>query len=264
MKKGKVKDLVVATKEETISTILTSDSFSEFAGALAESVVSEGVAGIVGELAGAVIPGINSIRLSYKQKRFEYRVKKALEFIYGKLDTLEANFSSLEQNLKDEFKTKYLDWMLDNLYEEKQDEKIPYHVNGYINLMNNSANDNLMLMFFETINELTELDIDVLKMYDINSADNIFTLCEKHRLSPDQTLVIKEKLSRLGLLQSKNEEYREENLDYIADYLLRVAQESKKSKPKDIEFKKNKITKIKRSESFHITSLGRNFLSIIS
>jgi sporulation protein YlmC with PRC-barrel domain len=77
MKKGKVKDLVVATKEETISTILTSDSFSEFAGALAESVVSEGVAGIVGEVAGAVIPGINSIRLSYKQKRFEYRVKKA-------------------------------------------------------------------------------------------------------------------------------------------------------------------------------------------
>ena len=143
MKKGKVKDLVVATKEETISTILTSDSFSEFAGALAESVVSEGVAGIVGEVAGAVIPGINSIRLSYKQKRFEYRVKKALKFIYGKLDTLEANFSSLEQNLKDEFKTKYLDWMLDNLYEEKQDEKIPYHVNGYINLMNNSANDNL-------------------------------------------------------------------------------------------------------------------------
>ena len=31
MKKGKVKDLVVATKEKTISAILTGDNFSLFA-----------------------------------------------------------------------------------------------------------------------------------------------------------------------------------------------------------------------------------------
>ena len=264
MKKGKDKDLLGATQEEAVSSLVSSESFSECLETLAECVVSEGVADIIGDVAGAAVPILNGIRLSYKQKRFERRVKDILKVFGQRIDALETNFSSLQENMQETFKTKFLDWLLDNLYKEKQDEKIPYHINGYINLMNDSANDNLMLMFFETLNELTELDIDVLRMYAADSQDNIYTLCERHGLSPDQTMVIKEKLSRLGLLQSKNEEYREENLDYVVEYLSKIAEESKKSKPKNIEFKKNKINKIRRSESFHITRLGNNFLTLIS
>ena len=35
--------------------------------------------------------------------------------------------------------------------------------------MSNEYNDNLLLMFFNTINELTELDIDILRLYNYDS-----------------------------------------------------------------------------------------------
>ena len=40
--------------------------------------------------------------------------------------------------------------------------------------MSNEYNDNLLLMFFNTINELTELDIDILRLYNYDSEDNIW------------------------------------------------------------------------------------------
>ncbi len=130
--------------------------------------------------------------------------------------------------------------------------------------MSNEANDNLMLMFFNTVNELTQLDIDVLKMYSFDGGDDIYTLCEKYNLQPEQTMVIKEKLARLGLLQSKNDEMRDANLDYLVDYLSDVDAENKKKNPRNIPLHKTKIKKIKKSDTFHITGLGQSYLRIIS
>ena len=56
----------------------------------------------------------------------------------------------LSETVQNKFNETYLEWLLDNLYEEKQAEKVSYHVNGFINLMSNDVNDNLMLMFFNT------------------------------------------------------------------------------------------------------------------
>ena len=153
---------------------------------------------------------------------------------------------------------------MDNIYDEKQSEKIPYHVNGYINFMTNETNDNLMLLFFNTLNELTQLDIDVLKMYDMNSEENILTIRERYNLNFEQTMVIKEKLTRLGLLQSKNDEQRYLNIDYVVDYLIAVEKDSKKSKPRGVTLQKSKIKKPNRAESFCITRLGRSYLQIIA
>ena len=95
--------------------------------------------------------------------------------------------------------------------------KVPYHVNGFINFMNNDSNDNIMIMFFDTLNQLTQLDIDALKMYDINSPENYNSLTQKYNLLPEQIKVIKEKLAGLrGLLYSKNDEQRDSNIDTIS------------------------------------------------
>ena len=131
-------------------------------------------------------------------------------------------------------------------------------------MMNDEANDNLILMFFNTLNELTNLDIDILKIYSQDLSANINNVCEKYNLDYYQIRIIKEKLVRLGLLQSRNDEYHDNNLDYVVEYLMKVEQDRKKSKPSGVNFQKNKIKKISRNDSYVITSLGTSYLKIIS
>lgn len=264
MNKGKIKDFILATKDEIVNVTVDSETISEIVNNIGETVVSEGTAVIIGEIVGAIAPRKNGIRLSYKQNRFERNVKQALEVICKRIQTLELNYSLLDKEIQEKFSTEYLEWLLDNLYDEKQKEKIPYHVNGYINLMSNEANDNLMLMFFDTMNELTQLDIEVFNLYSIHSQDNIWALCKRYNLTPEQTNVIEEKLARLGLLESRNDEQRDKNLDYIVEYLEAQDKDSKKKKPSGVNFPKTKIKSIKRFESYSITQLGNGYLKVVS
>ena len=52
------------------------------------------------------------------------------------------------------------------------------------------------------------------------------------------------------------------NIDEIVDYLNKVDKEQKKSKPKDVRLPP--IKKPNRSTSYAITSLGRDYLKVIS
>lgn len=63
-------------------------------------------------------------------------------------------------------------------------------------------------------------------------------------------------------MYSKNDEQRDDNIDEIVDYLNKVNKEQKKSKPKDVRLPK--IKKPNRSTSYAITSLGRDYLKVIS
>ena len=176
---------------------------------------------------------------------------------------LEANYSLLNESVQEKFKHEYLEWLLDNLWNEKQQEKIPLHVNGYINFMTDKVNDNLMLMFYNTLSELTMLDIDTLRMYSYESEENIFSLCERYGLEPEQTRVIKEKLVRLGLLQNRNDLRRDQNIDEIAEYLEKVDRDHRKKSPSGVKFPTG-IKKVSHVDTYVITGLGRGFLKSIS
>lgn len=258
----KVYDFLNASKEEITDMALESDIIKSVVTDFAKLALSEGSAVIVGNIISTLSPRINNIRLNYKQSRFERHVASTLSVIKEKIDVLERNYSALNEEVKEKFSTEYLEWLLDNLYEEKQADKVLFHVNGYLNLMNNDANDNLMLMFFNTINELTMLDIDVLNMYNYESSENINTLCEKYKLDYNQINVIKAKLERLGLLENKNEMQRDSNVDLIVEYLKKLDQEQKKRNPKEIKIPN--IKKISKTKSYTITNLGRSYLKIIS
>ncbi len=262
MEKRKIKDFLIASKDETFNTLIDSDMLPAAIEEIADFVVSEGTAEIVGALVGAFAPRVNGIRLNYKQNRFEKRIISALALMAQRIDVMERNYSTLTEEIQEKFRGIYVEWLLDNLEEEKQQGKVTYHVNGFINLMNNEANDNLMLMFFHTINQLTQLDIDVLSLYNRESQENIISLCNRYNLKMEQVAVIKEKLERLGLIYSKNDEQRDSNIDVIVDYLNKVDKEQKKSKPKGVRLPN--IKKPNRSTSYAITSLGRDYLRVIS
>jgi len=256
-----IRDLAKSVADEGVSSALNSENLPEVIADVADVVLSEGSSLIVGNILGAVAPRINSIRQNYKQNRFERNVREAL-IVFGKrIDELETNFKNLNTDMKEKFNGIYLDWLLDNLYSERQASKVPYHVNGFINFMNNDSNDNIMIMFFDTLNQLTQLDIDALKMYDIDSPENYNTLMKKYNLLPEQIEVIKEKLARLGLLYSKNDDQRDSNIDTVVEYLRKVDQDAKTKKPKGVKLPN--IKKPNKAERYSITNLGRGYLRTI-
>lgn len=100
MKKGKIKDFLLATKDEAVDITVESGVISEIIKNIGETVVSEGPAMIIGEIAGAIAPRINGIRLSYKQNRFESHVKQALEIISKRIERVELNYENLDKEIQ--------------------------------------------------------------------------------------------------------------------------------------------------------------------
>lgn len=262
MEKGKIKDLLSAAKDEAVEALLGSEEAPETVKRIAELVVSEETATVIGTIFGAVAPRINSAHLSYKEKRLERYVENVLSVMSDRIETLENNFASLNNEMQEKFSGVYIEWLLDNLYDEKQEEKVPSYVNGYISMMSNEANDNLMLIFFDTISQLTQLDIEILKLYSMESLDDIFELCKRNHLEYEQTEMIKEKLTRLGLLYSRNDEQRDNNLDLIVDYLAKLDRDNRSKNPKGVKIPR--IRKPSRSESYDISPLGTSYLKLIS
>ncbi len=77
----------------------------------------------------------------------------------------------------------------------------------------------------------------------------------------NQIRFIKEKLERFGLLQSRNEEMNDDNLDRIVKYLEKVKKENRKRNPNDV--KVPSLKRVSSSDSYRITSLGRSYLTMI-
>lgn len=262
MQKGKVKDFFSSVHEEGFQAILESECVPDVVTTVANTVTTEGASLFLGSIIGAAAPRINNVRMNYLQKRFENRVEEALKIMQNKIALIEENYALLSEELQEKFRGLYVEWLLDNLNSERQPEKVVSHVNGYINMMANETNDDVMIMFCDTLNQLTQLDIDVLRLYGIKQNENVWKLMDRYSIKPEQLQIIKEKLVRFGLLYSKSDDLRDDNIDAVVKYLLAVEAESKKRTPKNIKMKDVKKPKV--NEMYSITRLGRDFLLKIS
>ncbi|SHH92978.1 hypothetical protein SAMN02745229_01202 [Butyrivibrio fibrisolvens DSM 3071] len=260
MAKGRLKDLISAVSENGVKDLLESDAAKTVAVELGKHIVEEETALVIGSVFAAIAPRLNGIRITYKEKRFERNVAEAISIVNKKIDEIDNKINALSEVMQDKFSGKYIEWILDNLYEEKQTEKVPYHVQGFINMMNMDTTDDIMMIFLETLNQLTVLDIDVLKMYSHEYEENWQNVLEKRGISYEQMDMIKAKLERLGLLYSNNDDQRDTNTDLIADYLEKRVKEENKRNGNPSKIKLGKIKKVSRSESYSITKLGREFL----
>lgn len=260
--KEQVKDLILAIKEEGITAILESDSIKSLITELAKQVTTEDASLLLGSIFGAIAPRCNSVILSYKQNRLERNTEAMIEALMARLDLLERNLTLLNPAMKKQYRTQYIEMLLDNVIDERQEEKIKWNVNGFINLMTDESNENIMQLFFDTLSELNVLDIDTLRMYAINSDIRITDIVDKYGIDYDQVRLVKEKLVRLGLLYRKNDEVRDTNLDEITIYLQNLEKDLKKKNPKGVKLS-NKVKKISGNESYRITNLGVGFLKSI-
>lgn len=85
---------------------------------------------------------------------------------------------------------------------------------------------------------------------------------EKYGLDWEQQRLVKEKLTRCGLLARKNDAVRDDDLNSLVEYLQKVEADNKKRTPHGVKLP-NSIRKLSGQETYSLTKLGRDFLKMI-
>lgn len=257
-----INDLFSAVKEDGITAVVESETFKQSLLELVGIILSGPAAPIVGSIIAASAPRINGIFLSYKQHRFERNIKSLLSALSERVTVLENNYQKINDKMKDLYNGVFVEMLLDSIVDEPQEEKIEYNANAFVALMTNEANENIMNYFFNTLSELTVLDVDILCLYSQITEIDWDDIQQKHGVEWDHIQIVKEKLVRLGLLFRKSDRLRDKNIEEIVEYLIKVDSDSKKNKPKGVKFP-HSIKKLGHSESYGITNLGMSFLNCI-
>ena len=259
MAKSKIKDFLLAVKDEGVSALLESDEFKQGATTVLEHVVNnQGTAIIAGSIIGAAAPRLNSVILSFKENRFERNTNMALELIGNRLDEIDSRVFT-EDQIK-AIVSNEIPLFLDSLYEERQSEKVKYHVSAFINSMGQNVDESVLINAYDTINQLTEVDIEILECYIPFSGSDFTSVLQKHGIDNKEYRLIREKLNRFGLLDSKNDDIREQNLQSAVDYISAVAKENKKKNPGMVRTPKFKKTHT--TESYNLSFAGRRLLTM--
>ncbi len=255
----RIKDLVDGTTG-VIGEIIAEDVIPTLGAAMLKGTAIE----VATDAVSAISPRIGGIMIAYKQKRLERNWEQYIALIAEHQEELNQRLNKLEEKQREEVKDIYFPLVSDYVGEEKQSEKIKFIVNGFINL---SAGINMQedttLMYYDTLSQLSMLDLRVLKLYTqqyINgdqTGDDIYTVMADYQIDMAQVSMIKEKLLRQGLLLSQNEEKMEENINNVSEFIEGLSKNKKNLKLK-------RINKIRRSDSYKITSYGRKFLNFFT
>lgn len=269
--KETAQDLAGATVEVGVTEFL--DNLPELGIAAANIIGNEAVSAAIqtltGGLLGAVAPAFLGVKLSYQQRRFERNMVKMLNAVVQKQDIIEQRLNQLAPDVRQKFiDGPYRDVLFDNIIAENQEQKVQDNINGYINVMGlENPNDDVIFTFFHTLSQMNELDIRILRLYlptyekGEEGHETFLDVMREENIDESQYNFIREKLCRLGMLDSKNEANRDENLDMLGTTLTELIKQLYSKKPKEV--KAPKLKRITRSESYDITRLGRQYLAFI-
>ena len=269
--KETAQDLAGAAVEVGVTELL--DNLPELGIAAADIIGNEAVSAAIqtltGGLLGDVAPAFLGVKLSYQQRRFERNMVKMLNAVVQKQDIIEQRLNQLAPDVRQKFiDGPYRDVLFDNIIAENQEQKVQDNINGYINVMGlENPNDDVIFTFFHTLSQMNELDIRILRLYlpiyetGEEGHETFLDVMREENIDESQYNFIREKLCRLGMLDSKNEANRDENLDILGTTLTELIKQLYSKKPKEV--KAPKLKRITRSESYDITRLGRQYLAFI-
>lgn len=266
-----LQDFAGATVEVGVSTVLENlpELGVEAAEILGNEVLGTTIQTLAGGFLGAVAPAFLGIKLSFQQRRFERNMVKMVNTIKQKHEIIARRLDLLEEEVRQKFiDGPYRDVLLDNITSENQEQKVQDNINGYINLMGvENPNDDVVFNFFHTLSQMNELDIRVLRLYrptfgmSEEEHESFWDIMKEENIDETQYNFIREKLYRLGMLDSKNEANRDENLDLLGKTLAELIKQLYAKKPKEV--KTPKLKRISRTESYRITRLGHQYLAFI-
>ncbi len=255
----KIKEIIEPAEGPMLDVV--SDLFvPEIAEKAVGNFASAATAEVIGEVAGSFIPGVSGMIMSYKQARFERNIEKMISELMTRMDEFNQYFESLDDEIASKVKDQFFGIMTDHAAKATQEEKIKLIVNGYINLVKDGhPKEDIVMMYYDTLDELTLLDIRVLKLYAMyidEDRDSIVRIWSDYEIDQTQTNLITEKLSRLGLIEDRREtDYNKlfDNVKNIMDYLQKLEKGTRNNKLK--------TTRLTTSKSNTLTSYGRRFLN---
>lgn len=263
----KVKDASLAIVESGTETVL--DNLPKLSGALAQADL-HGAASVVADgVVGAVAPGVFGAVMGYKVRRFERNVIELISELSSSMDKVNERLDRLDENQRRKFSEgMYRDAFLDSIVNENEPEKVAYCVRAFINAMGEEGiSDSFMVALFDDLSRLSRLDIRVLNLhvggylFDNQVDDDYSRLITEEGIDESQYRSIRQKLCRFGLLQSRNEEKREQNLEEVQEVLADLVKQLSSNKPKKL--KALKCQRITHSDSYAITPLGRRYLRMM-
>lgn len=211
---------------------------------------------------GSVIPGVGNIMIAYKQKQQEKRFELAMREIQNRQDEIDKIIEKYEDDLIPQIK-KLLEMYFDYSIQNNQEQKIKLLANGYINSIKiENPQEDVLLGFYDTLMQVNMLNIRILELYNnwVNTTDNPNQIMNDYGIDNSQYNMIKEKLVRLGLLESKNDIKQDNNINLIIDYIHSVS----KNKGADAKRASQKLKKTTKQESYNITKYGRDFLDFFT
>ena len=228
----------------------------------AASILADGVV-------GAVAPGALGLVFGYRMRRTERNLIILVDKLSSNIEIVNERLDALETTVRDKYiNGSYRDAFLDSVVDENEPEKVSRNVNAFINCMaHGNTGDSFVLTLFDDLSRLNRLDIRVLKLHYHNPItgymfdDSFDRLIQEEGIDYSEYRAIREKLCRLGLLESKNEEKREKNLEAVQDAVSELLSQLGKKNPKIP--KPPKLQRISTSDSYSITSLGRRYLELI-
>ena len=119
-------------------------------------------------VAGVVVPGVGNLILSYKQQRTEKNLEMFVSQIVARQDEFNARLNALDPEKLQKITKHYFGVVTDYVLDVRQQEKINFIVNGYINMTSmDNLNDDVVITYYDTLDQLTLLDIAVLKSHYI-------------------------------------------------------------------------------------------------
>lgn len=264
-------DLVGTTAEVGVSMVLDNlpELGAEVAGIIGDEAISTTIQTLTGGLIGGIAPAFLGIKLSYQQKRFERNMLKMVRTVEEKQGIIEQRLNLLDSEVRQKFiDGSYRDVLFDHIISENQEQKVQDNINGYINLMAvENPNDDIIFTFFSTLSEMNQLDIRVLRLYrpifEAGEArqETFIDILREENIDQSQFDFIREKLYRLGMLESRNEERRDENLKVLGETVSELIKQMYSKKPKEV--KVPRLNRINSYDSYSITRLGRQYLSFI-
>lgn len=256
-------NMLIDSAKGEIGKILVEEAAPALAGEMLKGTVLEAVTG----MAGIAVPGVGNVMLSYKQKKLQKNFEIYVSKIVEHQNEINERLKALEEEKQKVIQANYFGLLADYASQSKQEEKIELIVNGFINIAGDVlSQEDTILMYYDTLDQMNMLDIRVLRLYiypvyvdggESEVGDSIFKICEEYGLDYSQLDVIKEKLTRLGLLESRNDIDMDTNMRNVMQYLEDVTKGKKNAKLKSLKH-------ISKSESYRITQYGNNLFSFFS
>lgn len=222
----------------------------------------------------AVGPAITSFRNNKRMKNTELLLKE----LNKRQEDLQRKFEDQSQSNK-EILDDIFEMVIEKISHTMQEEKIRYMVNGYSDLLEleNPSFDTAYL-YFDTLDKLTILDIETLKLsYPLSSEmqnsgewpSTFSDILEKFDIDYSQYTAVRENLYRFGLLENDYDDKLDKDLENIIKAIkdIRGVTESlvdawsSKKTPKIKKLSSKSQVKLKAKDRLKISKFGRNFIS---